>query len=155
MGISSHGTDKHKKILSRTIMASKVASTKKAAKVTKISRNTNTHPLELKHNVVRSVSGTNINRNVTTELSEVKVEAFFDELRQQYTNGKLSDRQIAAIKKRLPGVLDGVSPPAMTDERCESWIVEARTLYAAGKLPSWQIARIEQIPGWTWTKPTA
>jgi hypothetical protein len=51
--------------------------------------------------------------------------------------------------------LDGVKPPAMTDERCESWIAEARTLYGEGKLPSWKIARIEQIPGWTWTKPTA
>jgi hypothetical protein len=136
-------------------MANNLASTKKAAKITEISRNTNTHPLELNHNVVDSVSVTNIGRKFTTELSEVEVEAYFDGLRQQYTGGKLSDRQIAAIKKRLPGFLDGVRPPAMIDQRCESWIVEARTLYAEGKLPSWQIARIEQIPGWTWTKPTA
>jgi hypothetical protein len=136
-------------------MTSNVASTKKAAKDTKICCNTNIRPLNLKHGVMRSVSITNINRKVNTELSEVEVEAYFDGLRQQYTDGKLSDRQITAIKKRLPSFLEGVKPPSMTDKQCESWIVEARTLYAEGKLPSWKIARIERIPGWTWANPTA
>jgi hypothetical protein len=39
----------------------------------------------------------------------------------------------------------------MTDEQCESFMKMARMLYASGKLPAWQIKRIEQIPGWTWT----
>jgi hypothetical protein len=136
-------------------MASNLASTKKAAKDTKICCNTTIHPLKLKHDVVCSVSVTNINRKVKAERSEVEVEAYFDGLRQQYTDGKLSDRQIAAIKKRLPSFLDGVKPPAMTDKHCESWIVEARTLYAESKLAPWKIARIERIPGWTWANPTS
>jgi hypothetical protein len=39
----------------------------------------------------------------------------------------------------------------MTDKKIESWIRIHRAAYAAGTLSAWKIARIEEIPGWSWT----
>ncbi|MGB8478188.1 MAG: hypothetical protein WCE63_05020 [Acidobacteriaceae bacterium] len=39
----------------------------------------------------------------------------------------------------------------LTDEQIKSWIKIHRAAYAAGTLPAYKIARIERIPGWTWT----
>jgi hypothetical protein len=36
-----------------------------------------------------------------------KAIAFFDDLRKQYAEGKLSKRQINFVEKRLPGLLKG------------------------------------------------
>jgi hypothetical protein len=66
-----------------------------------------------------------------TPPTDAQVDQYFRDLRQEYVDGK---------------------PTAMSDKQCEDWMTETRTLYSAGKLPAWQIARIEQIPGWTWTQ---
>ena len=39
----------------------------------------------------------------------------------------------------------------MSDGEIESWIKAVRAAYAAGTLSAWKIARIEEIPGWSWT----
>ena len=41
----------------------------------------------------------------------------------------------------------------MTRNQCEDFIREMREKYAAGELPEWQIKRLNQIEGWTWTEP--
>ena len=65
-------------------MASNVTSTKKAAKVVEIKRKS----------IMKSDAPT-----------KAQVDEYFDDLRQQYLDGKLSPRQIAAIEERLPGFL--------------------------------------------------
>jgi hypothetical protein len=118
-------------------MVSNVA-TKKAARVTRSSRKSTTEQIH------------------TTAEKEGEVNTYFAELRQQYADGKLSSRQIAAVESRFGGWswLEGINGPKpgakMSDAEIEDWMIEVRTLYANNKLPTWQIARLEQIPGWIW-----
>jgi hypothetical protein len=106
----------------------------------------------------KTQSGENTMSCTATPPTDAQVDQYFRDLRHEYVDGKLSKRQIAAIEERLPGFLthEGIKPTrkptAMSDKQCEDWMTETRTLYSAGKLPAWQIARIEQIPGWTWTQ---
>jgi hypothetical protein len=39
----------------------------------------------------------------------------------------------------------------LTDSELAAFIDGQRRLYAAGKLPRWQVERLEGIPGWSWT----
>ena len=44
------------------------------------------------------------------------------------------------------------APTNMSDEQIQQWIEAVRNLYHTAKLRSWQIKRLEKIPGWTWTE---
>jgi hypothetical protein len=109
------------------------------------------------HNMIGENTMTTATIATSTMPTGSQVDQYFRDLRQHYADGKLSKRQIAAIEERLPGFLahEGMKfnrkpTVKMSAEQCEGSMAEARTLYAAGKLPAWQITRIEKIAGWTW-----